>query len=261
MFCRSRLFVCILLVLALSLPLLSQSQPLSDPRAVVLVTQSIAAMTRGATITDARLAADITWMPASEPEAGTAIFLAKGNDGSRVDLSADSGSKRSEIRNSFNGPTGKWINTDGKSGKYVFHNCLTDAAWFFPAFSSLANISDSHFVFSYLGEETWNGLSVKHLRVYQLQNGSKDGQRLSTMDFYLDPSSSLPLGSSFKIHPDKSMNAEILTEIRFADYRLVSGIEVPFRIQRIQNGALFLDARVTEAIFNTGVSDQMFDTR
>jgi hypothetical protein len=259
MFRRSLLVVCTPLILSLSLPLLAQSQSLSHPRAVALAAESISAITRGAAITDVKLTADVTWIAGSKPEAGTGIFSAKGNSASRVDLSTDSGGERSDIRNSFNGPTGKWINPNGESGKYVFHNCLTDAVWFFPAFSALANISDSRSIVSYVGEETWNGLSVKHLRA--MQNGAKDAQRLSTMDFYLDPTSSLPLGSSFKTHPDNNMSAEVLIEIRFADYRLVNGIEVPFRIQRIQNGALLLDATVTGASFNTGISDQTFDTR
>jgi hypothetical protein len=115
-------------------------------------------------------------------------------------------------------------------------------------------------VFSYIGEETWNELSAKHLRVYQVQRRFKEAQRLSTMDFYLDPASSLPLGVAFKTHPDKDMNAEISTEIRFADYALVDGIEVPSHIQRFQNGALLLDVTVTGAAFNTGSPDDIFDT-
>jgi hypothetical protein len=186
------------------------------------------------------------------------VLLAKGNSESRIDLALHSGGNRTEIRNSIDGPAGKWINPDGKSGKYAFHNCWTDAAWFFPALSSLANLADSRFVFTYVGEETWNGLSAQHLRVYQVQGGFKEAQRLSTMDFYLDPASSLPLEVAFKTHPDKDMNAELSTEVRFADYKLVNGVEVPFHIQRIQSGAVLIDITVTGASFNTGLSDNAF---
>jgi len=240
----------------------AQNQPTSsDPRAVAFASQAIAAVTHWAAINDIRLTANITWIAGPKPEAGTGVFLAKGSSESRIDIALSSGGNRSEIRNGFHGPAGKWINPDGKSGKYAFHNCLTDPAWFFPAFSLLAKVADSRFVFSYVGEETWNRLSAQHLRVYQVQNGFKEAQRLSTMDFYLDPTSLRLLGLSYKTHPDNNMLVEIPVEVRFADYRLVNRVEVPFHIQRLQNGSLMMDVAVTGASFNTGLSEDTFETR
>ena len=56
------------------------------------------------------------------------------------------------------------------------------------------------------------------------------------------------------------MDAELSTEIRFGDYRLVHGVEVPFHIQRFENGGLLMDVTVTGASFNTGLPDDIFDT-
>jgi hypothetical protein len=230
----------------------------SDPKAVTLAAQSIVALTHGSATRDVKLTANINWIAGPEPEAGTGVLLAKGNSESRIDLALNSGGKRTEIRN---GAAGKWVNPDGKSGKYALHNCQTDPAWFFPALSSLTKVGDSRFVFSYVGEETWNGLSAVHLRVYQAQNGFKEAERLSTMDLYLDPTSLLPLGVAYKTHPDNNLLVDIPSEVRFADYRLVNGIEVPFHIQRLQNGSLMLDITVTGASFNTGLSEDTFETR
>jgi hypothetical protein len=217
-------------------------------------------MSGHAAITDVRLTANITWLPGPELEAGSGILLAKGTSSSRIDLTLDGGGKRTEIRNNFRGPHGKWINPDGKSGDYPLHNCWTDAAWFFPALSSLGNVGDPHFVFSYIGEETWNGLSARHLRVYRLRQGMEDAQRLSTMDFYLDPSSLLLLGLTYNTHPDKNMNVNLLSEVLFADYKVVDGVQVPFRIEQLRRGALLMDITVSSVSFNTGVSDASFDT-
>jgi hypothetical protein len=259
MSCRSsRLVACSLLFLAFSGFLLAQSHPASDPSAVSLAAQSMAALTHGTAISDVRLTADITWLSGPEPESSTGVLLAKGFSESRIDLSLNSGGKRTEIRNSLNGPVGKWVNPDGKSGKYALHNCWTDAVWFFPEFSSLVNIADSSLVFSYVGEETWNGLSAKHLRVYQVLDGFNAAQRLSTMDFYVDPTSFFVLGVAYKTHPDNNMNVDLLSEVRFSDYQLVSGIEVPFHIQRLQGGAVQMDVTVSSASFNTGLSDDIF---
>jgi len=250
-----------LLVLAGSTFLFSQSRPpLSDSQAIALASQSIAALTRGSAISDVRLTANVTWARGAEPAVGTGVLLAKGFSDSRIDLAFGEG-KRTEIRNGFDGPAGKWVNPDGQSGKYAFHNCLTDAAWFFPALSSLAKAGDPRFVFSYVGEETWNGQAAQHIRIYQVQKDFKDVQRLSTMDFYLDPTSSLPLGVAFKSHPDKTGSIEMPVEIRFSEYEIVNGVEVPFHIQRLQSGALLMDLRVTMASFNNGLSDDVFESQ
>jgi len=57
------------------------------------------------------------------------------------------------------------------------------------------------------------------------------------------------------------MLVEIPVEVRFADYRSVNGIDVPFHIQRLQNGSLMMDIAVTGASFNTGLSEDTFETR
>ena len=225
----------------------AQNRPASDPKAVALVAQSMAALTQGAPISDVKLTANVSWIAGPEPEAGTGVLLAKGTSESRIDLALSSGGTRTEIRNRFNGPAGKWSNPDGKSGMYAAHNCWTDAAWFFPALSSLANVADSQLVFSYVGEETWNGLSTTHLRVYERQEGVKKSQQLSTMDLYLDPTSLLLLGVAYQTHPDNDMNVDLASEVRFADYRSVNGVQVPFYIQKLQSGAVLMDVTVTNA--------------
>jgi hypothetical protein len=226
----------------------------------LLAAQSIAALTHGSPISSVRLSAAVTWITGPDPEAGTGELLAKGTSESRIDLTLNGGGKRTEIRNRFRGPAGEWVNPDGKSGKYSFYNCWTDTAWFFPALSSLANVANSAFVYSYIGDETWHGLSAKHLRIYQTLDNFDEAKRLSAMDFYLDPTSLLVLGVAYKTHPDNNLSADLLTEVRYADYRLVNGIEVPFHIQRLEIGALLTDVTVSSASFNGGLSDETFAT-
>jgi hypothetical protein len=78
-------------------------------------------------------------------------------------------------------------------------------------------------------------------------------RRVSTMDFYLDFASLLPLAITFNPHPDNDSNVDIRTEVRFADYRAVNGVLVPFRIQRLVNDGLVLDLTVTNATINAGL--------
>lgn len=258
---RFGVFLCLLLV---STFLLGQQNPPSSNQAVTLAAQSIAAMTGGVAVTDVSLTGTVTWFAGSDTETGTATLLGKGISESKVSLALSSGS-RTETRNAANGfPQGQWANPNGTSGAYVWHNCQTDAVWFFPVLSSLGNISNSSFVFSYVGQETWNGVPAQHLQAHQVAPTSASPiaalvQSFSTMDFYLDPSSLLPLAVDFNAHPDNDTNTNIRREVRFANYQAVNGVQIPFHIQRLTNGGLALDLVVTSATLNSGLTDSQFN--
>jgi hypothetical protein len=250
------LSVCVLLLAHLN-QVGAQSQAVSDRHALALAAQSIAGMTGGVRIGDANLAGHATQIIGPDRAMASATLVAKSTTESRLELKLSIGS-RIEIRSSVAGiPGGRWSNPDGSSGRYAQHNCWTDAVWFFPALSSLANFSNPDFIFSYVGKETWNGLATLHIRVHQaLKN--RDLSRMSTVDYYLDPTTLLPLGLAFNTHADKDMNTDLPQQVLFADYRPVNGIQVPFHIQRLQNGGLLLDFTLTGATFNSGVSDTTF---
>ena len=128
--------------------------------------------------------------------------------------------------------------------------------------AQVANSANSLFVFSYIGQESLNTLAVQHLRVFQLAPAATNSllpiQLLSARDIFLDSTTLLPVGIAFKVHPDNDMNVDIAEEVRFADYRLVNGIEVPFHIQRLISGSLSVDVIVTKAAVNQGLSDTQF---
>lgn len=169
---------------------------------------------------------------------------------------------KSEVRTSLQGiPSGQWKQGDGKVTSASQHNCWTDAAWFFPALSSLTQTTNSNFVFSYLGQEQHTGLATLHLRVIQLLPGDTPKlnlSRLSATDFYLDPTSYLPLVVDFNVHPDNDMNRDIPVEIRFANYRVVNNVYTPFHIQRLLNGTLAMDVLVQSVKINSGLAGMQF---
>src|SRR6185437_332216 len=177
----------------------------SDAKAIGLATSSIAAMTGGISVTDITLNAKVTYIAGSDNESGTAVFYAKGADQSLIDLSLDQ-VRRRELRISTQGiPSASGRNAASAPTNFAEHNALTDAVWFSPILSSLAQTSNPDYVFSYLGQDQKNGLTVEHLRVFRkrpddLENGLL--ARLSTMDFYLDSATLLPLVIDFKVHPN-----------------------------------------------------------
>jgi hypothetical protein len=231
----------------------------SDPQALALAAQSVAAVTGGMLITDVTLNANVISILGSDYETGTGIFEAKGIVESRVDLNLN-GWTRSDVRSVTSGiPAGAWAKNGMASTPYAAHNCWTDAAWFFPALSSVSQTANASFVFKYIGQEQHGGVATQHIQIYQSPaQGPKAAPRMSQVDFYLDPASLLPLTIAFNVHPDDDMNTDVRTEIGFANYQASSGIQVPFHIQRRVNGVLVLDITVTSATFNTGLPDSLF---
>jgi hypothetical protein len=239
----------------------SQPVPTSDPQAVTLAQKSIAALTGGTPIADVTINANVTSLVGSDNETGTGTLRAKGIAESRIDLRLTNGI-RSEIRDTANGiPSGAWSTNGNASTAMALHNAWTDAAWFFPPLSSLSQIANPQFVFVYVGQEQHDGLPVQHIRSYQVPASSVTNApipSLSTMNFYLDSSSYLPVAIGFTLHADNNVGVSVPIEIRFANYQRVTGAQVPFHFQQLMNGNLILDATVTSATINTGLLDSTF---
>ncbi len=254
MFCRSLLSV--MLILVGSIFLFSQNQPpASDPRAVSFASQSIAALTGGQAISDVTLTGSATWSGGSTPETGTATLLASGTGESRMSLALPTGT-RTEIRDSSTGVAqGQWIAESGKSGLFAPQNCATDAVWFFPALGSLA--AGPNIVLTYIGQETRNGATVQHIESYTYQANpsgvNPSPQQLSTIDFYLDATTLLPVAITFNAHPDSNAYANLPVEIDFYDYQVLNGVMVPTHIQRSLQGNVLVDMTISGASFNTGL--------
>jgi hypothetical protein len=244
--------VCLLFIL----PALSQGAPASDPQAVSFAAQSMAALTSGTTIGDVTLTGTVTW---GGSDTGTATLSALGTGESRIDLALTSGT-RTEIRDAQTGiQQGQWFAPNSVSGYFAFHNCWTDAVWFFPALGSLAG--GPNVVLSYIGPENRNGGAVQHLQSYVYQSvqfPDPTPQQLSIMDFYLDATTLLPVAVTFSAHPDDDATTDLLVEIDFSNYQSINGVAVPIRIQRYQQGNLMADVTLSGASFNTGLALSTF---
>jgi len=255
-----------LLSFLITCPVLAQTAPLptptSDAQAVSLAQQSIAALTGGASISDVTLNANVISILGPDSETGTATLQAKGTTESRVDLTLPTGT-RSDVRSLSNGlPAGGWLRSGGTPTPYALHNCWTDAAWFFPALSSLSQSANPNFIFTYVALEQHGGVSTQHIRTHQLlpsdTNNAWNVTQLSAVDYFLDPVSSLPLAADFNAHPDTDMGTNIPFEIRFADYQITNGTKVPTHIQQMVDGSLLLDISVTNTTINTNLPETLF---
>jgi hypothetical protein len=256
-------------IFLLSSPVYSQQTPVpvtKDPTAIALATKSIAALTGTTQIADVTLTGTATRTAGSDVESGNVTFKALGTSSSRMDLVVSSGT-RSEIRTSTSGaPQGSWAAPDGSFNSMAVHNCLTDAAWFFPALTILSQTSDPNLSISYVGQDSKNGISVQHLRFAFSSSGiaiagSADPIAiLSSTDVYLDASSLLPIAFAFNTHPDNNSLVDIPIEVDFSNYQALNGVQVPLHIQKLLNGSLFLDLTVQTVSVNSGLTDSAFSS-
>jgi len=234
----------------------AQNPSASNPQALSYAAQSIGAMLGSVSISDVTLTGTVTW---NGSDAGTASLRALGTGESRVDLALASGT-RTEIRDVSTGlPRGQWVSQSGVAGPIAYHNCATDAVWFFPALGSLA--AGPNTVLSYVGQESRNGATVQHLQSYIFQSRRTSGvswQQLSTTDFYLDATTLLPVAITYNAHPDNDATTNLAVEVDFSNYQTINGVAVPMRIQRYLQGSLLVDVTVSTASFNTGLTLSTF---
>ena len=241
----------------------SQTSPApnaSSPQAVTLASQAQLALTGSVQVNDVTLTGTGTRTAGSDVESGTVSLKALVGGESRLDLTV-AGGTRSEIRNlDSNGASqGFWIGLDGIAHAMANHNCVTDAAWFFPALSVLSQLSNPNLLVTYVGNETRGGVNVQHLHfVIQSPAPSALFQQLSAEDLYLSASSNLPVAITFNAHPDNDASANLPVEIDFSNYQAVNGVQVPFRIQKLLNGSVLFDLTVQSATLNSGLTAAAF---
>lgn len=229
----------------------------------MLANQALAALTGGTPIVDATLTASVTRGTGSAKQTATATLKARGSGQSRIDVST--ATQFREIRNDPS-VASYFYGADGTWHEMSVHNCWTDAAWFFPALSSLAASASPGVVVSYRGQETLAGTVVNHLRFSRAVTPPvtlstaypKLVARLSTVDMYLDATTSLPVAETFNMHPDNDAGKDLPAQITYSDYRKVNGALIPFRVQEYLQGGLWLDVWVTSATANSGLTDSDF---
>ena len=132
-----------------------------------------------------------------------------------------------------------------------------DAVWFFPAFGSL--VPQPNVVLTYVGSESRHEQLVQHIQAHLYQPSPYPGkgpspEQLSTMDFYLDASTLLPVAVTFNAHPDSDASTNLSVEIDYFNYQLLGGVSVPTHVQKYLQGSPIFDIELSGAVFNTGLS-------
>lgn len=258
-------------VLIISAHLLAQdvsvpttSKASTSTEALALASAAYSAISAGIQVSDETLNGTITWQPGVNQNTGVARAEFKGVNESLFDLTFGSHHRIEVWTGASQGVVEGEVISDGNSRSIVPHNCWVPPVWFSPL-PLLASMVQPSTTLTYIGPEVRNGNSVDHLQAI-LSHGAASAPpkltaliaHLSTVDIYLDRATHLPWAVLYKTHPDNDLKEDIPVEIRFADYRSVNGVTIPFRIQRLINNELNLDFTISDAVINTGLADAAF---
>jgi hypothetical protein len=240
----------------------AQSPVASNPQALQILQQSLAALSPNIAVRDVTLSGSAHYIVGSDDETGTAVLKATALGDSRIDLNLNSG-PRSEVYNlSASTPTGQWSDQGSTPKPIPYHNLLTEPGWFSPVTAISRRLNGGAFLASYIGVETLDSQSVQHVVVTQLPPTFATTfqlfQHLAQVDLYIDSSTFLPVALSFNTHPDDNELLDLPIEVRYSDYRPVSGEQVPFHIQKFLNNVLILEIQLDSATVNTGLSSTTF---
>jgi hypothetical protein len=191
----------------------------------------------------------------SVTESGNVTLQSSGVMTNEIQITTGAGI-RSEAR-TWDGyhPHGQWTGLDGQPHPMKLFNCWSDASWFFPPLSLLSDYADPNLVFADLGQQQYSGGTVEHIQVYRYYSGlpqliNDNIQQWSTVDYYLDSQTALPVALAFSGHAEGDLNLNLPLAIVFSQYQAVSGIQVPFQVTELLNGSRLLQVAVTTAAPN-----------
>jgi hypothetical protein len=237
-----------------------------DSQAVALLARSLRTLTNGEPVRDVTLTGSARRIAGSDDETGQITAKAVATGETRVDYEYASG-RRSESR--MSSPTGmveSWSGPDGAKHGVVPHNVAPVSTWFFPAAELQAWEQAPGITAQYVGREKRGGRDVEHITIGKPVAALHHPkvmltllQKAARVELYLDAGTGLPFAIVYNTHSDKNLAQDIPVEIRFPDYRLVDGVQVPYQIHKYLNRARVLDVQVTTAVLNSGLSPSSFD--
>jgi hypothetical protein len=221
-----------------------------------VLANAASAFSQGKPVNTVTLNATANWIAGSDNETGNAVLTANADGSFSVQLQLAQ-SSRTEAQTSFaSGQSCTWSGTDGVSHAMAAHNCMGSMAWFLPQVALFGNQQSSAVATSIQSATVGDGSTVWDVGQQTTPAAALPSDaaaliaHLSSMDLYLDPTTYLPNGLAFNIHPDRNAAADIPVQIVFGNYQTVNGVSLPFHIQRYVNGSLQLDLAVTQASAN-----------
>lgn len=244
-----RLLVCCLL-LCTSVCASAQNLP---PTQSVFQANVQAAISGQKPVSVVNLTANAEWFAGSTHETGTAQLQAKADGATSVQLVLGQGSRLETQTKIDSSRTCAWTDNAGISHDILGANCFVAIPWFAPnLFAQPASLLPVLLATTDDGEVSKDGVAFHQLRYFlNLQAAdsisSKRAVDHSAVKVFYDPRTFLPVSLEFAAHPDTNDLQNIDVEVKFSNYQSVSGVLLPFHIEKYVQHTLQLKMDVSNA--------------
>jgi hypothetical protein len=235
--------------------------PTRDPQAMTVLRNAFGALggQNAAAIQDTVIQATLTEPPSQGGGTGTATFKTKGT---KIRSDASSGGK-----------TGTAIFNNGREfrsaeqGLRPAHSANAEHKRIehLPALMLYQELARPDFSAAYLGQETLEGNTVYHVRVFRVSNRAPDVDptftKNSELNIFVDAQTSRIVKISFPYVSENDWRRSLPMEILYDDYRVINGIAVPFHQRYFFSGQPAGELQFTSVAVNQGTPDSVFDGR
>jgi hypothetical protein len=240
----------------ISIFIVSASISAQTNTATTFLSQVVAKYPAVATQQSITLSGNAQWTAGSLHESGAASLQAASDGSSNVQLSLQTAS-RTETRNLLDTSRAcQWIDSKSVTHQVNIPDCYMAPPWFAPlllaqpapSIATMLTISDD-------GQIVKNAVTTR--KITYLTNLQADDETTSKkltaytrVSVLYDPDTLLPSSVEYIIHGDKNLNIGLPVRVDYSDYRITSGVPIPYRIDRYVNNALQLSIVVTSASVN-----------
>jgi hypothetical protein len=262
-------FSCVLLCAAVAS---SQSASSGSSQAAYFLQQSLVAQTGGAAIADLTINGTVSFIRGTHTETGPMTLTAVSVGTSEVIFRLPSGTRTEVWSTSTGTPMITGSGPNGSSSEQAGASvAMPSPAWFSPALLT-GIVSGNAYSDWYIGRENWNGQSAQHVAAWQASLQDVAGpppsaQTPSRGDLYLNSATGLPISMVFRVRPSVppgssrplSIRARpVDEEVRYSEYHVVQGRNIPFLIQlflgEAPNQIQIMELSVSSVAINTGVA-------
>lgn len=211
------------------------------------------AVSGGKSIQSIMLSASAVWVAGSQSESGTAELQANADGSTNVQLNLGSAS-RTETRTKMDGSrTCQWTDSAGTNHEVLGPNCLIAIPWFAASlFTQPASRVSPLIVTTDDGAISKDGATFHQISyLLNLQgadtNSTNQSISWSRVKVLYDPQTFLPASLEYFIHPDDNNLQNIPVRVVFSSYQSISGVMLPFHIDKYVQRTLQLSLNVNNA--------------
>jgi len=231
-------------------PLTAEGQ---TPTQSAFQAQAQAAVSSGKLFSTVNLTATAEWTAGSDKENGTAQLQAKADGSTSVQLSLGKSSRTEVQAAATSSRSCTWADGAGTIHTILGPNCFIAVPWFAPGLFTQPSSQLPALLGTTDNGEVSKDNATFHQISYVLNLQGMDSASttqlvsMSTVKVFYDPQTFLPASLEYQVHPDNNDLKNIPVKVVFSNYQPVSGVMLPYHIEKYVNRTLQLSLDVNNA--------------